>query len=154
MTTPMKDVQLVRLDPAIEESIAGNPAYLEAMMEDNWAKVADLVHQVVGRKLTANPVSVDTLGWDGYFVVDTDTREVVGTCAFKGQPADDGTAEIAYFTYPEFEGKGYATSMARKSIRWMGSGAAPISSSTKVPPSASAKRPSRDPAAPVNAPRA
>ena len=48
--------------------------------------------------------------------MDTDTREVVGSCAFKGKPTEDGTVEIAYFTYPDFEGKGYATSMARKLI--------------------------------------
>ncbi len=78
----MKDVQLVRLDPAIEESLADDPAYMEAMVEDNWSQVADLVHQLVGRTLTSVPVSVDKLEWDGYFVVDTDTREVVGSCAF------------------------------------------------------------------------
>ena len=112
----MKDVQLVRLDPAIEKSLSDNPAYMDAMVEDDWHRVAELVHQLVGRTLTAIPVSVDKLEWDGYFVVDTATREVVGSCAFKGQPTDDGTVEIAYFTYPEFEGKGYATSMARKLI--------------------------------------
>ena len=107
---------LVRLDPAIEESLANDPAYMEALVEDNWVQVADLVHRVVGRTLAAIPVSVDKLKWDGYFVVDTDTREVVGSCAFKGRPTEAGTVEIAYFTYPGFEGKGYATSMARKLI--------------------------------------
>ena len=102
----MKDVQLVRLDPATEESLANDPAYMDAMVEDNWAQVADLVHRLVGRTLTAVPVSVDKLEWDGYFVVDTEMREVVGSCAFKGQPTEDGTVEIAYFTYPDFEGKG------------------------------------------------
>ena len=112
----MKDVQLVRLDPATEESLANDPAYMDAMVEDNWAQVADLVHRLVGRTPTAVPVSVDKLEWDGYFVVDTEMREVVGSCAFKGQPTEDGTVEIAYFTYPDFEGKGYATSMARKLV--------------------------------------
>jgi RimJ/RimL family protein N-acetyltransferase len=112
----VKDVQLVRLDPAIEELLANNPSYVAAMVEGNWAQVADLVHQAVGRKLKAIPVSIDKLDWDGYFVVDTGTREVVGSCAFKGKPTEAGTAEIAYFTYPEFEGKGYATSMVRKLI--------------------------------------
>ena len=118
----MKDVQLVRLDPAIEDSLTNDPAYMNAMIHDDWAQVADLVHQMVGRKLTAAPVSVDSLEWGGYFVLDTDTREVVGSCAFKGQPTDTGTVEIAYFTYPDFEGKGYATSMARKLIELAASG--------------------------------
>ena len=112
----MKDIQLVKLDSAIEESLMNDPAYIDAMVKENWAQVADIAHQRVGRTLTANPVSVDKLEWDGYFAVDPNTREVVGNCAFKGQPTDEGIVEIAYFTYPEFEGQGYATSMARKLI--------------------------------------
>ena len=45
--------------------------------------------------------------------VDIATRELVGSCAFKSSPTPDGNVEIAYFTYPPFEGKGYATEMAR-----------------------------------------
>jgi [ribosomal protein S5]-alanine N-acetyltransferase len=112
----MIDVQLVRLDPAIEVSLTNDPAYLSAIVDNNWAQVAYLVHRLVGRTLTTVPLSVDTLEWGGYFVVDIDTREVVGSCAFKGQPTEDGAVEIAYLTYPDFEGKGYATSMARKLI--------------------------------------
>ena len=112
----MKTIDLVKLDPAIEKSLMENPAYLEAMMEDNWGEVANLVHQLVGRTLNDTPVRVNTLEWDGYFVIDPDTREVVGSCAYKGEPTTEGTVEIAYFTYPDFEGKGYATSMACKLI--------------------------------------
>jgi RimJ/RimL family protein N-acetyltransferase len=50
--------------------------------------------------------------WGGYLAVDADTRDVVGTCAFKGGPGAGGWVEIAYFTLPEFEGRGYATAMA------------------------------------------
>ncbi len=116
----MKTVQLVRLDRAIEESLANDPAYLDAMINDDWPQVAALVHQLVGSKLTANPVSIDKLEWGGYFVVDTATREVVGSCAFKGPPTAEGTVEIAYFTYPGFEGKGYATAMAQKLVELAG----------------------------------
>jgi RimJ/RimL family protein N-acetyltransferase len=62
------------------------------------------------------PVSVDELHWEGYFAVDEATREFVGSCAFKSPPTPDGTVEIAYFVYPAFEGRGYATEMARKLI--------------------------------------
>ena len=31
-------------------------------------------------------------------------------------PTEDGTVEIAYFTYPEFEGQGCATGMAKKLV--------------------------------------
>lgn len=78
--------------------------------------MADVVHRVVGRTLVTVPVSIDELQWGGYFVVDQDTREVIGSCAFKTPPTDDGAVEIAYFTYPAFEGRGYATRMAKKLI--------------------------------------
>ncbi|MCX6134532.1 MAG: GNAT family N-acetyltransferase [Ignavibacteriales bacterium] len=50
--------------------------------------------------------------WFGYLAIDTSTRQMVGTCAFKGAPTKERSVEIAYFTFPVFEGKGYATAMA------------------------------------------
>ena len=54
--------------------------------------------------------------WFGYLAVDSTTKQIIGTCAFKGAPKDK-TVEIAYFTFPEFEGKGYATAMASTLIQ-------------------------------------
>jgi RimJ/RimL family protein N-acetyltransferase len=54
--------------------------------------------------------------WIGYLAVDCPGKTIVGTCAFKGNPNQDNSVEIAYFTFPEFEGKGYATVMARTLI--------------------------------------
>jgi ribosomal-protein-alanine N-acetyltransferase len=36
---------------------------------------------------------------------------IVGTCAFKSMPAE-GEVELAYMTFPAFEGRGHATAMA------------------------------------------
>ncbi|MEM0896136.1 MAG: GNAT family N-acetyltransferase [Verrucomicrobiota bacterium] len=107
-------VELIQLEPSIEESLSSHPDYFSAMMEEDWSRVAELVGQILGRTLTVTPASVDELQWGGYFVVNAETREIVGSCAFKGPPSKEGRVEIAYFTYPEFEGNGYATSMARK----------------------------------------
>ena len=41
---------------------------------------------------------------------------VVGTCAFTASPRE-GKVEIAYFTFPAFEGRGIGTAMARKLIQ-------------------------------------
>ena len=49
--------------------------------------------------------------WLGYLAV-SDGR-VVGTCGFK-TPSVAGKVEIAYFTFPQFEGGGIATAMARE----------------------------------------
>ena len=112
----MRNVQLVRLEPAVEKKLGEDPAYTEALVQDDWPEVANVVHRLVGRTLAVQPVSVDELHWDGYFVVDEASREIVGSCAFKAPPTDEGTVEIAYFTYPGFEGRGYATGMAKKLI--------------------------------------
>ena len=50
--------------------------------------------------------------WLAYLAADPVRGLVVGTCAFKEVPGPEGEAEIAYFTFPGFEGQGYATAMA------------------------------------------
>jgi len=42
-------------------------------------------------------------------------RTPVGTCGFTSQPVD-GRVEIAYFTFPGFEGRGVATVMASELV--------------------------------------
>jgi RimJ/RimL family protein N-acetyltransferase len=37
---------------------------------------------------------------------------MIGVCSLKGPPVE-GTAEIAFFTFPGYEGRGVATEMAR-----------------------------------------
>lgn len=52
--------------------------------------------------------------WIGYLArVDA---VVAGTCAFKSPPRDD-RVEIAYFTFPPFEGRGIASGMARELVK-------------------------------------
>ncbi len=48
--------------------------------------------------------------WLGF--VSTDRGRVVGGCAFVGPPADN-RVEIAYYTAPDHQGKGYATAAAQ-----------------------------------------
>jgi len=50
--------------------------------------------------------------WFGYLVVEGETRQMVGTCSLKGPPVE-GAVEIAYFTFPGFEGRGIGSEMAR-----------------------------------------
>jgi [ribosomal protein S5]-alanine N-acetyltransferase len=55
--------------------------------------------------------------WIGYLAIDNSSKIIVGTCAFKGGPDQERSVEIAYFTYPDLEGKGYATAMAHTLIQ-------------------------------------
>jgi RimJ/RimL family protein N-acetyltransferase len=50
--------------------------------------------------------------WFGHFAVEGESQQLVGVCSLKGPPVD-GVVEIAYFTFPGFEGRGIATAMAR-----------------------------------------
>ena len=54
--------------------------------------------------------------WGAYLGVEEDSRQIVGTCSFKGAPNGAGEVEIAYYTFPPFEGRGYATQMARRLV--------------------------------------
>lgn len=47
--------------------------------------------------------------WGSYLT--TDGGLPVGSCAFKGQPDETGTVEIAYLTFPASENRGYAKAM-------------------------------------------
>ena len=51
--------------------------------------------------------------WIGYLA--EQDGQVLGTCAFKTAPQEH-SVEIAYFTFPEHEGGGIATEMARKLV--------------------------------------
>ena len=51
--------------------------------------------------------------WIGYLASEGDTW--VGSCSFTAPPSG-GMVEIAYFTFPGFEGRGVATEMAQRLI--------------------------------------
>jgi RimJ/RimL family protein N-acetyltransferase len=73
---------------------------------------ADLVQVVARQTRSFVERSGIAAPWGGYLAVDPTTRTVVGTCAFKGPPDARGEVEVAYFTFPTHEGRGYATAMA------------------------------------------
>jgi RimJ/RimL family protein N-acetyltransferase len=49
----------------------------------------------------------------GFAVIQRGSGTVVGMCAYKGPPGADRTVEIAYGINPEYQGRGYATEVAR-----------------------------------------
>jgi hypothetical protein len=90
----MTTVQLVTLDGAIEALIGHHPEDGDALAQDDWARVADLVHGVVGRILVSAPVSEAEFTMGRMLRVGEATREAVGSCAFKNAPSEEGTVEI------------------------------------------------------------
>jgi ribosomal-protein-alanine N-acetyltransferase len=73
--------------------------------------------EVTGEVFRATAELYTTVGfeepWIGYLAEADGTP--VGTCGFKGPPRD-GRVEIAYFTFPEFEGRGFASAMAARLV--------------------------------------
>jgi len=50
--------------------------------------------------------------WIGYLAEDETSGNIVGSCGYKGL-CRDGMVEIAYFSFPPYERRGYAREMAR-----------------------------------------
>ena len=73
---------------------------------------AALIDQLVEQTRTFFGPAPRPAPWGAYLAADPARGMVIGTCAFKNIPDAGGHAEIAYFTFAEFEGKGYATAMA------------------------------------------
>ena len=92
----------------------------------------ELVRQVVAATLALYERSPRCEPWICYLAVDSETSRVVGTCGFKAGPAG-GSVEIAYFTFPEFEGRGYATEMAGLLVGIVRSGGVPTVAAETAP---------------------
>lgn len=97
-TTTMLQLQLVPIDRS------GSPSGSCPQLDEIAKGVCAATVSLYGRVGFVSP-------WLGYLAL-CDAR-VVGSCGFKGPPTS-GEVEIAYFTFPEFEGCGIATSMARE----------------------------------------
>jgi RimJ/RimL family protein N-acetyltransferase len=77
--------------------------------------------------------------WIGYLAGDPATGRIVGTCSFKTEPRA-GVVEIAYYTFSEFEGRGYATAMAAALVRMAAAeGVATVCAQTAPEPNASTR---------------
>jgi len=76
---------------------------------------ADTTEQL--RKIVAQVLALpeQPAPWCGYLAFDGE--RVIGTCAFKNAPKPGRPPEIAYFTFPPFEGRGYAAAMARELVQ-------------------------------------
>lgn len=75
--------------------------------------MTDLVQMVCDANLRLYHEQGFLRPWIAYLALQEDV--VLGTCAFKSPP-NAGKVEIAYFTFPEHEGKGIATWMAEQLI--------------------------------------
>ena len=112
----MHGLEFINMDVHALERLLNDPAGFE-----RWHQLGIGSHGEEVRRLaedmrsTLQATHVDPK-WSSYLAVDKQTRQVVGSCCFKGAPSADGVVEIAYFTFPALEGRGYASSMAARLV--------------------------------------
>jgi len=60
----------------------------------------------------------ENVGWLAWYWIDRTESAIVGGGGFKGQPSDDGTAEIGYETRPAYRRRGYASEAVAALTYW------------------------------------
>jgi ribosomal-protein-alanine N-acetyltransferase len=106
----MPDIELIAMDfsSAVKAAAGDRSLYATAVN-------ADTVFPLVGMVAAANAElyrrTKTQPPWLGYLARDPATNMIVGSCGFK-HPCRDGAVEIAYFTFPRTEGRGWGLRMA------------------------------------------
>jgi ribosomal-protein-alanine N-acetyltransferase len=93
--------------------IAGDMTPLSGALErppSNLAEIAPLVADIASAYTSLYTATRAEAPWIGYLAASA-TGEVIGSCGFTANP-ENGTVEIAYFTFPDYEGRGWAGQMA------------------------------------------
>ena len=117
-TALMVNVRLLPVDSDLADTLRmGSKHFRRRYGVTVAAETAPILRGVVEQTLGMAPgVSREADRWGAYLAVDETSDLVVGSCAFKGPPAADGTVEIAYYTFGPYKGQGYAKGMARAVI--------------------------------------
>ncbi|HRG25629.1 MAG TPA: GNAT family N-acetyltransferase [Chitinophagaceae bacterium] len=93
----------MRLTPIPLEPDLNNPLY----QNDNCQALICIYDEYYPRNGYQPP-------WTGYFIIKE--NEVVGSCGFTKAP-EDGVVEIAYWTFPEYEGQGIGSFACGELVR-------------------------------------
>ena len=92
----------------------------------NLASVVSLVEDVARAHLALYRRTGASAPWLGYLARDPRSARIVGTCAFKDVPRG-GIVEIAYYTFPDSEGRGRRPRDGRRADRHRAGGAGVVS---------------------------
>ena len=114
---------LLSLTPdAIDALLGGDAARLGRLTDARFPSplrpppLTEDVLPLVRDRLAADPRQD---GWWTWLVIRKDTKDAVGSVGLGGGPDDEGAVMIGYATYPDVEGRGFATEAADALIRWV-----------------------------------
>ncbi len=109
-------LRLSPIDPPLLAAFRDSPAAMEAHLGATLGSAADSVGPMLEMTASLYEAKPRDPRWGGFLAVDEALGSVVGCCGYKDGPAADGSVEIAYGSFPPFEGKGYATAMAAELV--------------------------------------
>ncbi|WP_425616328.1 GNAT family N-acetyltransferase [Anatilimnocola sp. NA78] len=105
-------MQLVSIDLQLAETFRTSPAECESAMGATIGPAAEWLPNIFDHTLSLYERKPRPLQWGAFLAIDDTTNQIIGTCAYKEAPTAEGLIEIAYFTFPPFENRGHATTMA------------------------------------------
>ena len=108
----MANIRLLALDQIAWIQVAEDPAVFAIEQRLMLGVEPDLLRSVGQQTVALLQRTSATPPWTGYLAVNCNREIIIGTCSFTAPPDAEGIVEIAYFTFPPFEGRGYATAMA------------------------------------------
>jgi GNAT superfamily N-acetyltransferase len=106
-------VELLALDRRSWQQVAEDPTTFATDHGVTFGADLGLVRGVGAQTVALLERTGASPPWSGYLAVDWIRGAVVGACGYTAPPDQAGEIEIAYFTFPAYEGQGYASAMAR-----------------------------------------
>ena len=113
----MKSIRLIRIDESLSRIVHERSGDFAKAYGASLGGSQAVVREVVSQTLALLEKAPRSPEWGGYLAADQEQGMVIGTCGYKHGPEADGTVEIAYYTFPEFEARGYASAMAAELLR-------------------------------------
>jgi len=108
----MPAVRLIEIDTAMPGVIVQGPAVFAEVYGADVEHDANVVGDVLRQTLELHERRPRARSWGGFLAADPDGGVVIGTCGFADGPPASDVPEIAYFTFPACEGRGYGKAMA------------------------------------------
>ena len=108
----MPDIRLIPIDTAVEAALSAGVDTFAARYGISLGSHLESTRAVVRGSLTFLTTNPRPDPWGFYLTADPADGGLVGGGGFKHGPDANGAVEIAYYTVPDRQGLGYATTMA------------------------------------------